>query len=105
MGNSDIHVHPNGSFLYAACRSPSPGVIAVFSIDGKGHLSLVGHHSTCGTVPRNFKLIDDGKWLVIGNQESKTVVSFAVDLEMGTLKKVSEVTCAQKPCNICPLYL
>lgn len=31
-GNSDIHVHPNGKFLYVGIRSPDPGLIAVFAL-------------------------------------------------------------------------
>jgi len=102
-GNSDIHVHPNGRFLYVGCRSADPGLLTVFGIDADGKLSLIGHHSTRGTIPRNFKLVGDGKWLVVGNQESKTIVSFAVDSETGKLEFVSEVSTSLKPCNICPI--
>jgi 6-phosphogluconolactonase (cycloisomerase 2 family) len=35
-GNSDIHVHPNGRFLYAGVRSPEPGLIAIFSLAEDG---------------------------------------------------------------------
>lgn len=31
-GNSDIHLHPNGKFLYAGVRSPEPGFIAIFGV-------------------------------------------------------------------------
>ena len=42
----------------------------------------MGHTPTRGLVPRNFKLVgEEGRWLVVGNQETKTVVSFAVDAE------------------------
>ena len=62
-----------------------------------------GHASTRGLVPRNFKLVCEGAWLVVGNQESKTVASFAVDGASGTLRFVHELSTAPyKPCNISP---
>ena len=53
-GNSDIHLHPNGKFLYAGIRSPDPGLIAVFKLDtpayggaaGPPSLTLVQHEPT-----------------------------------------------------------
>jgi 6-phosphogluconolactonase len=103
-GGSDLILHPNGKLLFAGCRSPSPGLIAIFAVDGAGasaRLSLLGHESTRGEVPRNFKLLDGGRWLVVGNQESKNVVSFEVDADEGKLRFVSEISTAPyKPCNI-----
>ena len=77
-GNSDIHIHPNGKFLYAGIRSPDPGLIAVFALGsptyggvaGPPSLLLVQHESTQGLVPRNFKLVpgkDDAVWLVVSS--------------------------------------
>jgi 6-phosphogluconolactonase len=103
-GGSDLALHPNGKLLLAGCRSASPGLIAIFAVDGAGasvRLSLLGHESTHGEVPRNFKLVDGGHWLVVGNQESKNVVSFAVDADRGTLRFASQLcTAPYKPCNI-----
>jgi 6-phosphogluconolactonase (cycloisomerase 2 family) len=75
-GNSDIHLHPNGKFLYVGIRSPDPGLIAVFALgpptyggdSGPPSLKLVQHESTQGLVPRNFKLVPgegDAVWLVV----------------------------------------
>ena len=105
-GNSDIAVHPNGRFLYVGVRSTEPcGSIAVFAIrrggDGFPDLELVGHESTRGAVPRNFKLCGaNATWLVVGNQESRDVASFAVDAESGRLRYASSVKTPHKPCNI-----
>jgi 6-phosphogluconolactonase (cycloisomerase 2 family) len=47
-----------------------------------------------------------GAWLVVGNQESKTVVSFAVDAASGSLRFAHELSTAPyKPCNISPYAL
>lgn len=105
-GASDIAVHPNGRFLYVGCRSTSPGLIAILKIDGNGlacGASLVGHEPTRGDVPRNFKLMSRGgtTWLVVGNQDGKNVVSYAVDSDTGGLQFRSEISTAPyKACNI-----
>ncbi|CAB9505781.1 6-phosphogluconolactonase [Seminavis robusta] len=103
-GASDIALHPNGNFVYVGCRSPSPGVICILQVQGKGkdcQLSVVGHESTRGEVPRNFKLIRDGTWFVVGNQEGKNVVSYAVNSNNGMLEFKSEISTAPyKACNI-----
>ena len=107
-GGSDIALHPNGRILFVGCRSASPGLIAIFAVQGSGsntRLALLGHESTRGDVPRNFKLIDGGRWLVVGNQETKNVICFAVDAERGQLRFTSEVSTAPyKPCNIAAKY-
>jgi len=100
-GGSDIQLHPNGRFLYAGMRSPDPGLIAIFAVGDEGALTLLGHESTRGLVPRNFKLLCRGSMLVVGNQESKTVVSFAIDAASGSLRFLHELSTAPyKPCNI-----
>lgn len=106
-GNSHIALHPNGKFLYVGCRSPDPGLIAIFEIiDQTSPLTLVGHESTRGSIPRNFELhaVEDTVWLVVGNQETMNVVCFAVDEASGKLQFKSEInTSPLKPCNISAL--
>lgn len=107
-GGSDVALHPNGQFLYVGCRSPSPGVFAILQVTGKGsncQLSVVGHESTRGEVPRNFKLLQNGKWMVVGNQDDKNVVSYAVNPNNGLLEFKSEISTAPyKACNIASPY-
>jgi len=83
--SADIHVSPNGRFLYASNRNPS-NTIAIFSINPEdGKLTLVGHQSAMGTVPRNFNFDPSGKLLLVANQESNNIVIFDVDPETGLL--------------------
>mmetsp|Transcript_61013 Transcript_61013/g.101427 ORF Transcript_61013/g.101427 Transcript_61013/m.101427 type:complete len:396 (+) Transcript_61013:176-1363(+) len=101
-GGSDLQLHPNGRCLFVGCRSGPVGLVASFKVDPKaGTLSLVAHESTRGDVPRNFKLVGKhADWLVVGNQESKSVVSFAVDSETGKLAFADQLHTFHKPCNI-----
>ena len=82
--SADIHISPDGKFLYASNRFHDS--IAVFTIDSEtGKLSLVSHHSVMGQVPRNFAISPDGKYLLVANQESDNIVVFERDKETGKL--------------------
>lgn len=84
-GSADIHVSPDGKFLYASNRAAS-NTIAIFSINQKnGKLSLVGHQTTLGKTPRHFNFDPTGNFLLVANQNSDNIVIFRVDKETGLL--------------------
>lgn len=84
-GSADIHVSPDGKFLYASNRADA-NAIAIFSINKKdGTLSLVAHQSTLGKTPRNFNFDPSGKFLLVANQNSDEIVIFKRDAKTGLL--------------------
>ena len=84
-GSADIHVSPDGKFLYASNRGNS-NTIAIFKINQKsGKLLLVGHQSTLGKTPRNFNFDPSGNFLLVANQNSDNIVVFIVDKQTGLL--------------------
>lgn len=81
---ADIHVSPNGRFLYASNRGHNS--IAVFAIEaGTGTLAPVQDVDTQGKTPRNFALDPSGRLLLVANQHSNSVVTFRVDPQTGRL--------------------
>ena len=86
MNNSpaDVHVHPNGKFVYSSNRGHNS--IAIFRIDeASGRMSLVEIVSTQGSTPRGFNFDPSGRFLFAGNQGTGSVVTCTVDGESGTL--------------------
>lgn len=84
-GSADIHLSPDGRFLYASNRGESH-TIAIYSVDpANGNLTLRGHQSVLGKNPRNFSLTPDGKQLIVANQSSDEMVIFNRDNETGML--------------------
>ena len=82
---ADIHVSPNGKFLYGSNRGHDS--IVIFKIDQKtGKLSHVEHHSVNGKWPRNFMIDPTGKFLLAANQHSNNIVVFKIDAETGKLR-------------------
>jgi 6-phosphogluconolactonase len=85
IGSADLHVSPNGKFLYASNRGDANS-IAIYSIDGTtGKLTLKGFQPTGGRTPRNFMIDPTGHWLLAANQNGKNVVVFKIDQQTGLL--------------------
>ncbi|WP_020568868.1 lactonase family protein [Neolewinella persica] len=81
---ADIHLHPNGKFLYGSNRGHNS--IAGFLVDQKtGLLTAKGHESTRGDAPRNFSLSPDGRFLYAANQNSSTITVFSLNEKSGQL--------------------
>ncbi|MFT3936649.1 MAG: lactonase family protein [Chitinophagaceae bacterium] len=82
--SADIHISPDGLFLYASNRLEN--TISIFSIAASGQLKLLGHQSTLGEVPRNFTIDPSGSFLLVANQSSNNIVVFKRDIKTGLLK-------------------
>ncbi len=79
-----VQVHPNGRFLYGSNRGDDS--ITAFSIDPtNGHLTLLQRISCEGGSPRHFAVAPDGRWLVVGNQDTANIVILKCDPETGKL--------------------
>lgn len=84
---SDIHLHPNGKFLYGTNRGDgAPSSIVIYAIDPTtGTLNLIGHKPTQGDFPRGFGIDPTGRILVVANQESDNVMTFTINVQSGKL--------------------
>ena len=83
-GSADIHISPDGKFLYASNRLQADG-IAIFSIDNNnGTLTKAGYQLT-GIHPRNFIITPNGKYLLVANRDSDNIQIFERNMESGLL--------------------
>ncbi|MGA7568748.1 MAG: lactonase family protein [Terriglobales bacterium] len=81
---AEIHVHPNGRFLFASNRGNDS--IAVFAIDRHtGALTPVGHFPVLGKTPRDFDIDPTGRLLFVANQDTNNISVFRIDLRSGRL--------------------
>lgn len=87
-GGADIHISPDGLFLYSSNRWEDENTIAIFSIDpSTGLLTLLGHQKTYGDHPRNFTIDPSGKFLLVANMLTNNIVVFKRNMKTGLLKK------------------
>lgn len=85
IGSADIHVSPDGKFLYGSNRGES-NTIAIYSINqATGILTLKGFQSVLGIAPRNFNFDPTGNFLLVANQRSNEIVVFKVNHQTGLL--------------------
>ena len=85
VGSADIHVSPDGKFLYCSNRGES-NTLGIFSIDqSTGELVWIDHQSTLGKTPRNFSFDPTGNFLLVANQNSNEIVIFKRDKQTGLL--------------------
>jgi 6-phosphogluconolactonase len=80
--SADIHVHPNGLFLYASNRGHNS--IVTFSVDpATGELAVLGQTPTEGETPRNFAVAPTGDFLFVANQNSNNITVFTIGAGTG----------------------
>lgn len=86
-GSADIHIAPNGKFLYASNRLQEDG-ITIFSVDQKdGRLTKVGYQGT-GAHPRNFTITPNGRLLLVACRDSNVIQVFEIDEKTGLLENL-----------------
>lgn len=85
-GSADIHLSPNGKYLYASNRGEENNITKVEVLEN-GLLNNKGrsYFSSKGIKPRNFTISADGKWLLVANQDSDNVVIYKIDANNGDL--------------------
>jgi 6-phosphogluconolactonase len=80
---ADIHLTPNGKFLYISERTSSS--LAAFSVDAaSGKLSYLSSTPT-ERQPRGFAIDPKGKYLVATGEKSETISVYAIDQASGAL--------------------
>ena len=96
--SADIHISPDGLFLYASNRWDNENTISIFSInEDNGKLTLIGHQSTYGDHPRNFTLDPTGNFLIVANQVTNNIVVFKRDIKTGLLTKTGKEIKVPRP--------
>ncbi|MDD4589847.1 MAG: lactonase family protein [Parabacteroides sp.] len=95
-GSADIHVAPDGRFLYVSNRLKGDG-IAIFSINVKtGLLTKIGYQLT-GLHPRNFIITPNGKFLLCACRDSNVVQIYTINKENGLLTSIHNDISISKP--------
>lgn len=99
---ADLHIHPNGRFLYGSNRGHDS--IAIFEIDpDTGGLTPRGWASTQGRTPRNIAIDPSGQFMLAENQDSDSIFTFRINDETGMLITTGSVI--KVPMPVCIKFL
>lgn len=92
-GAADLHLSPDGKFLYASLRLKNDG-IAVFQVSEDGLLNKVSYQQT-GTHPRNFTVLD--QWVLVACRDTDQVEIYRRDKKSGSLQDTGRRIQVPKP--------
>ena len=95
-GSADIHITPNGKFLYATHRLKANDIVG-YKIASSGKLTELFHQSSMGIQPRNFVIDPTGSFLLVANVDSGNIVVFKINRESGRLSATGEGIKVGKP--------
>ena len=95
-GGADIHLSPDGKFLYSSNRLKAEG-IAIFAVDNQtGLLTRIGYQPTAAH-PRMFNITPNGRFLLCCCRDSNKIQVFRRNLDTGLLTDTHQDIPLSKP--------
>ncbi|MFD3232036.1 6-phosphogluconolactonase [Rahnella aceris] len=92
---ADLHITPDGKFLYASDRTAS--LISVLTVSEDGSvLELAGHHAT-QTQPRGFNIDHSGQYVITAGQKSDAIEVAKIDPQNGQLTTLKTYAVGKGP--------
>jgi 6-phosphogluconolactonase (cycloisomerase 2 family) len=97
---SEIVVDARGRTLYASNRGDDS--IAIFRLDpATGRMAFLRAQAATGRTPRFFILTPDGRFMFVLNEDSDSIVAFAVDQDSGALEPTGwSIGCGSPVCMV-----
>lgn len=86
-GSADIHLSPDGRYLYASHRLEDDGV-SIFAVDKQsGLLTKVGYQQTAAH-PRNFAITPNGRFLLVASRDNNVIEVYRRNKKTGLLTNI-----------------
>jgi 6-phosphogluconolactonase len=92
---ADIHLTPDGKFLYASERGTS--TIAQYQVDAKTGMLTANGSVPTEQQPRAFEIDPTGKFLYAVGELSDSMTSYAIDAKSGALTKLKQYPVGKNP--------
>lgn len=94
---ADIHLTPDGKFLYVSNRGADD--LAGYRVADDGTLERSGNWDCGVKIPRNFAIDPSGEWLYAAGQNSNSIAALRIDNKSGALS--GAVTTLEIPAPVC----
>ena len=90
-GSGDIHITPDGRYLYASNRLKADG-LAIFKVDPyNGRLQRIGYQLT-GKHPRNFAITPNGRYILVASRDENAIEVYRLNDANGMLTRIKDLT-------------
>lgn len=97
-GSADIHIHPNGQYLYTSHRLREDG-ITIWKLNPESGLAeRIGYQQT-GIHPRNFAITPNGKYLLCACRDSQRIEIYRIG-DNGLLENTGKAIELSAPVSI-----
>ena len=83
---SDLHITPDGRYLYASNRGHD--TLVCYRVQEDGELACLSQTPCGGRTPRNFAIDPAGNYILVGNQDTDSIAVFRIGAS-GALEFVS----------------
>ncbi|WP_163266582.1 lactonase family protein [Chelativorans alearense] len=94
LEGADLHLTPDGRFLYASERATS--TLSAFALDAMGLPEPIGTFDT-ERRPRGFNIDPYGRYLLCAGQESHGLSVYAIDRDTGSLNRIGQYPMGEEP--------
>jgi 6-phosphogluconolactonase len=88
--SADIHLTPDGRFLYTSNRGHNS--ITAFKVMNNGKLIFISRFPSGGDFPRNFFITPQGNYLLVANKHSGNIIIFKINKQNGMLSEEQRIT-------------
>lgn len=88
-GSADIHLSPDGRFLYTSHRLKKDG-IAILSVNHTDGLVQKTSYQPTGKHPRNFAITPDGRYLLCACRDDNCIEVYSINKETGALSSTGK---------------
>jgi 6-phosphogluconolactonase len=99
IGSAAIKISPDGKYLYASNRGNANDIVQYAIDPDNGTLTFVSRTSSLGKGPRDFAIDPSGKFMVVANQNSDSIIVYRLDPATG--KPTTVVTRIQVGNPVC----
>ena len=95
-GSADIHLSPDGHYLYASHRLKNDG-ISIYKVDkANGMIRKVGYQRTAEH-PRNFAITPNGKYVLVACRDGNCIEVYHRNKQTGLLENTHHIISLPKP--------
>lgn len=95
-GSADIHLSPDGRYLYSSNRLKADG-IAIFEVNSTNGMLVKVAYQLTGIHPRNFNITPNGKYLLVACRDSNIIQVYERDMHTGLLRETKKDIQLDKP--------